>query len=263
MLAEQLTQMPPNLRDVVGPVDAVDMPEQGATSTVWIVSGPRGRFVVKRATQAPYHEWLRREYEVLQGLAGTGLPVPRPLAYAEADADGHSVWLVMEHLPGVPLRDRLRREADPGARQRLLFAFGKALAEIHGCPVPPSLACSEPWLDRTLRLAEQYLRSYPVDGDAALLERLRTERPAPVTPCLIHGDYTLDNVLVAGFRVTGVIDWCWGGCGDPRYDLALATRITDEAFGEPGDREAFDAGYGGRRLTHEEYEYFVGIYEFF
>lgn len=73
----------------------------------------------------------------------------------------------------------------------------------------------------------------------------------------------MDNVLVSEGRVSGLIDWCWGAFGDPRYDLALATRPKPEAFGEPADLDAFYEGYGGRRLTEEERDYFVGLYEFF
>lgn len=258
-----LDQMPAALHEIAGPIQVVDVPEQGATSDVVILSSSNGRFVVKRASQPPYHEWLRREYEVLRSLSPHMDFVPKPFGYVEEEhRESRSHWLLMEHLPGVSLRAVLRRGVEPAERRRLLFSFGQALSAIHRQPVPDELVSRQPWLDRILELAAIYLRDYEVDGNAELLERLKTERPEPLPPCLIHGDYTLDNVLIEGGRVSGVIDWCWGAWGDPRYDLALATREKTEVFQDQADFDAFYDGYAGRRLTEEEKAYFVGIYEF-
>lgn len=43
----------------MGDVENVEMPEQGATSQVWVVNGPNGRFVVKGADKPPCDDWLR------------------------------------------------------------------------------------------------------------------------------------------------------------------------------------------------------------
>lgn len=256
--------MPQQLRDLVGPVRQVDIPGQGYTSDVYILSGPNGRFVVKRADKAPFHDWLRREYHVLRSLHGSLECIPEPFGYVGEEAEGKDVgWLVMEHLPGVPLRQYLRGGVEPTQRRELLHEFGRALSVIHRAAVPEVLTSEGPWLDRMLQLAAGYLRNYEVDGDAELLATLSDERPGPLPPCLIHGDYTLDNVLVRDGRVSGIIDWCWGAWGDPRHDLALATRPKPEAFNDRSDLDAFYRGYGGRRLTEEERAYFVGLYEFF
>jgi aminoglycoside phosphotransferase (APT) family kinase protein len=111
--------------------------------------------------------------------------------------------------------------------------------------------------------AADNLARFPVDGNPALLDWLRQHRPPPVLQTLIHGDFTLDNVLVQDGQVTGIIDWSKGALGDPRYDLALATRPDDGVFQSPGDLRAFSTGYGGEPLSVEIQEYFVGLYEFF
>jgi aminoglycoside phosphotransferase (APT) family kinase protein len=152
----------------------------------------------------------------------------------------------------------------PATRAHLLRAFGQVLAAIHATPAPPDMIQgSRPWLDRMLDMAAHNLAHYPVDGSPELLERLQGNRPADVPATLIHGDYTLDNVLVAGNAVSGVIDWSGGDWGDPRYDLALAIRPEPEAFDNPGDVEAFFEGYGSRPLSDDEYGYFNSLYEFF
>jgi len=116
-----------------------------------------------------------------------------------------------------------------------------------------------------LEQAEYNLHHYTVDGSAAQLAELRQHRPRPVPVTLIHGDFTVDNVLIKDRKVIGVIDWMGGGMGDPRYDLALAIRPKSSGlFHEPQDRAAFFEGYGELVTLHEsEYSYFVTLYEFF
>ncbi len=259
-----IERMPSALHDLIGPIQEFEVPEQGCTSDVVIVLGGSGRYVVKHASQPPFEDWLRREHHVLGSLGSTVFRTPTPLCYAEEYGQaGRSHWLVMEHIPGIPLRVRLRHEKDVRARHRLLFQFGEWLATIHNESVPEALMPQEPWLDRMLAVAKRYLSEYEVDGDAELLGRLQTGRPGSVTPCLIHGDFTLDNVLVNDEQISGVIDWCWGAYGDPRVDLAIATDAKPEAFHDPADLDAFYEGYAGRRLTEEEATYFLGLYEFF
>jgi aminoglycoside phosphotransferase (APT) family kinase protein len=101
-----------------------------------------------------------------------------------------------------------------------------------------------------------------VDGTPALLARLEYQRPPPVPAALVHGDYALDNVLVLQQTVTRLVDWAGGTVGDPRYDLALATRPKAGAFQTPEDVDAFYIGYGGPRLNAAEAWYFRGLYEF-
>jgi hygromycin-B 4-O-kinase len=61
-------------------------------------------------------------------------------------------------------------------------------------------------------------------GDTTLTlvrERMRTLLNGPAPPRgLVHGDYGSNNVLIAGSRVTAVLDWEVSRYGDPLYDIA-------------------------------------------
>lgn len=260
-----IDSLPEPFQARIGPVEWTEQPPQGATSQVLLLGGPHGAFAVKRATQPPFDAWLRREHAVLCALESSGLPVPRALAYVErAGGAGREHWLLMSRLPGQPLSALLAGPLAPEQRAALLHGFGALLAQVHRQPAPAALAPpGGDWLAHALEQAADNLRRYPCDGSPELLERLRARPPAPTTPALIHGDYTLDNVLAADGQISGLIDWFGGALGDPRYDLALATQPCDEAFQQPEDLEAFYAGYGGPRLAPEDADYFVGLYEFF
>jgi aminoglycoside phosphotransferase (APT) family kinase protein len=264
-MAITIDTLPDALYARVGPILDLDYPVQGATSDVVVLRTRNGVFAAKRATQPPFTDWLQREWAVLQALTATSLPVPRVHTFVERERQqGSECWLLMDYLPGETLRTVLRREHDAPIRHNLLTAFGSLLATVHRCVPPAGMgAPGQTWLDRMLDRAEQYLQQYVVDGTSGLLQRLRTRRPPPVPECLIHGDYTLDNVLVQDGILVGLIDWAGGASGDPRYDLALATKPRPEAFQTALEVDAFYAGYGGTRLTREEADYFVGLYEFF
>ncbi len=158
----------------------------------------------------------------------------------------------------------MERTGDVKMRRKLLYSFGEVLSQIHSISPPAEmLEDKRPWIDRKLDEAEFYLSNYKVDGTPELLKQLRTNRPHQVQPTLIHGDFTLDNVLVQGDAVTGIIDWAGGAYGDPRYDIALAIRPDPDCFDVEKDIYAFFEGSGSSPLSCEEYDYFNGIYEFF
>ncbi|HEU5370314.1 MAG TPA: phosphotransferase [Ktedonobacterales bacterium] len=257
---------PEEVASALGAVQRLSYPPQGETSAIAIVEGAGGAYAVKRSRGARFSAWLGREYRVLRALAQTSLPTPQPQVFVQREVDGEpETWLVMEYLPGEPLAAAVEKTADRAVREHLLRAFGHILASIHRAAIPAALHSeTQPWLDHMLERAEYALRHYPVDGDAALLEALKRQRPQPVPPVLIHGDFTVDNVLVLAGSVTGVIDWAGGGPGDPRYDLALAIRPQKTGlFQTPQDRQAFFEGYGRADLSEPEYDYFVRLYEFF
>jgi aminoglycoside phosphotransferase (APT) family kinase protein len=256
---------PEEIHAWLGNIRRLDYPVQGETSDVVFVESTQGSFVIKSAHQLPFRDWLRREHQVLRTLAVTSLPIPAVYTFVERHTSkGDEHWLLMARLPGQPLQLVLHSELNPSVRHRLLQAFGELLGSIHRYPLLSTLAAlDQPWLDSMLQRAADYLQHYRVDGTPALLRALEQQRPQPIAPTLIHGDYTLDNILVADGRISGVIDWAGGAVGDPRYDLALATQPKAEAFQNSTDLEAFYEGYGGDPITVEEAGYFAGLYEFF
>jgi aminoglycoside phosphotransferase (APT) family kinase protein len=259
-----LSSLPEEIQHAIGKIDAVAYPIQAMTSQVMILYGQQGAFVVKCASQPRYRTWLRREYAVLQALAETTLPVPRVHLYIPSAHQERESWLLMEYLPGEPLRTALRTTSDPLSHHSLLTAFGQLLRTVHSHPLPVALTQEKlSWLDRTLAQAAFALKHEVVDGTPELLQYVQQNRPLPNHETLIHGDSTLDNVLVHNGTISGLIDWAGGGSGDPRYDLALATQAEREAFQDTSDDDAFYYGYAGKRLSEAERTYFLGLDEFF
>ncbi|OCA85788.1 aminoglycoside phosphotransferase APH(3') [Bacillus sp. FJAT-27225] len=260
----QLNEIPLEIKRYVGTIQSITFPRQGCTSDVVVIKSESGKYALKRTKNKLYSSWLTREVAVLDCLAKqTKLPVPKVLHFT-AENDKNEAWALTEFLEGETLRAALSIETNKHKRLELLLNFGKILSEIHSTPCPDELRYDAPWLDYMLAQAEENFKNGQADGTRELLERIQQEKPGPYKQTLIHGDFTIDNVLVCNGGISGVIDWGAGAFGDPRYDVSLALRPKPNAFESKTDREVFFEGYGARIITEKEYGYFAdGLYEFF
>jgi len=124
----------------------------------------------------------------MEAAVAGGVPVPE--VHAVGTWRGHPA-LLLAWCPGRPLAHEVR--VRPWRAWALGVAFGRAQAAIHALPAPA------------------IPRDHPVSWEAwagpdeALRACLGAVRPRP--PVLLHLDYHPLNVLAAGGRVAGVLDW--------------------------------------------------------
>jgi aminoglycoside phosphotransferase (APT) family kinase protein len=174
--------------------------------------------------------WLEAEVDAARMLAGaTRFATPEPVALGEPGAGYPLSWSVQTWVPGVAATDE-----DPGGSA----AFAHDLAEfIRGVRTLDTggrtfrgngrgghLRSHEPWVQLCLDRSEQLL-------DVARLRRmwlaLRDLPRGPAGDVMNHGDLIPGNVLVAGGRLTGVIDVGGLGPADPALDLVSAWHLLD------------------------------------
>jgi aminoglycoside phosphotransferase (APT) family kinase protein len=175
---------------------------------------------------------MSREFRVLSALSGTRVPVARPVAFcADADVIG-TPFYVMDYVPGRVYRTREDAAALTAAQAtELSDALADMLAEIHGIDVAGvglgDLGRGAGYLRRQLdRWQRQWELSATreVPGYEALVARLSAELPPEGETTLVHGDFRIDNVLVAAGpkpRIAAVVDWEMATLGDPLADLGL------------------------------------------
>ncbi|HVA84277.1 MAG TPA: phosphotransferase [Candidatus Binataceae bacterium] len=111
-------------------------------------------------------------------------------------------------------------------------------------------------LERTLKTVAERVEQGPLPGLAAALERLRRRaaefKDAP--PSFLHLDYHPQNVMVEGFRVTGVIDWANAAIGDRHFDAATtAVILSTSAMEHPRWMRDNAAGNNLRRTFNALY----------
>ena len=257
----QLEEIPIVIKDYVKDIHSITFPRQGCTSDVGIIQSDNGRYALKRTKSPQFNAWLKKEIMVLRSLnKETSLPVPKVGKFVEIDGQS---WALLEFLEGETIRAALTKTHHKGNREELLRNFGKVMSDIHATPCPEALKSEKIWLDDMLDQATYNLQNYGVDGSEDLLEQIKENRPGNRKQTLIHGDLTIDNVLVHNGEVTGIIDWSGGAFGDPRYDVSLAIRPKPHIFEWESDKLCFFEGYGGSILTEGDYNYFISLYEYF
>lgn len=255
-------RIPEEFLEVTGEIEKIWFPRQGYTSEVMIVFGNNGTYAIKKASGERFSHDLSREVMVLNSLQGTGLPIPK--VYGLMRTNGHS-WALYQHIHGQTLREAFLR-SDNCTKQRLIFNFGRILARIHNTTCPANLKRSNmPWLDYMLFEAEKSLLRFKTEGTAERLRELKDTKPEHIDQTLIHGDFTIDNVLVEKGEITGVIDWGDGCLGDPRYDVTLAIRPKVGTFNNQEDVDLFFEGYGKISINEKTADFFgnKGLYAFF
>jgi aminoglycoside phosphotransferase (APT) family kinase protein len=181
---------------------------------------------------------LAVESELMDGLVGTGVPVPAVRGVDTTGAIFGRPSIVVSRLPGRADRAVLR-EVDPfglGAEGRLSLAHQLAdlLADVHAVdagrlaailPDPGPDPAAHELLHWTAQLAGERERGH---GEAAVLDDtlrwLHANRPdPPARLVLVHGDFRPANVLVDAGRVTALLDWELAHLGDPFDDLGWYT----------------------------------------
>lgn len=247
----EIIEIPLEIKEHLHTINAIKFPRQGYCSDVAIIESENGVYALKRTKGIVFCSWLEREVTVLNCLAKqTTLPVPTVKKFVEQQNQN---WALLECVEGETLRTALCKETNKAKRQEMLFQFGAILSQIHATPCPKELRNEQKWLDHMLDQAEYNFKNYKVDGNQQLLEKIKRTQPADYQQTWIHGDFTIDNVLVSNGVITGVIDWRSGACGDPRYDVSLAIRPKPNAFENNIDHEIFFEGYGAKTIDENVY----------
>ncbi|EPX81363.1 phosphotransferase [Litoreibacter arenae] len=174
---------------------------------------------------------VEREFEVMQALADTPVPVPKMLHLAtdEASPLGRA-FFVMEYLEGRVFFDPSLPELDAGERASIYDAMADTLAALHSVDVDAVglSAFGKPgsYFERQIdRWSRQYLASVDVPdrGMRGIMDWLGLHVPDDDGQvALVHGDFRLDNMMIApdAPRVIALLDWELSTLGHPLADLA-------------------------------------------
>jgi aminoglycoside phosphotransferase (APT) family kinase protein len=216
----------------------VERHDQGFSNETLFVEYGDTDLVVRRPppgeTADTAHDVLR-EYEVVDALQGTDVPVPTTVAASEDTDIMGCPFYVMERLPGDVLRfSEPDRFANPDARRRVGEEMVDTLAAIHtvdheavglgdfGRPEGFTERQVERWTDQIEWAFEETTSEREVPELRRIGDWLADNAPETHEHTLVHGDYKLDNVIFGPAdepELTGVLDWEMSTLGDPLCDL--------------------------------------------
>lgn len=199
----------------------------------WILRRPPHGLVLQTA-----HD-MGRECRVLTALADTAVPVPRVLGLCSARDVIGAPFYVMDRLDGITLRSQAdTARLNSGERARLANAMIDTLVALH--EVDPASVGLGDWgrpagyLERQLkRWRRQWDSSFtaPRGEVEELLRRLTASLPESHYPGIVHGDFKVDNMMVAAdepARLIGVLDWEMSTLGDTLTDLGILCSFWDQ-----------------------------------
>ncbi|MGG1679991.1 phosphotransferase family protein [Neobacillus sp. NRS-1170] len=249
-----------DIEKVMGEIHSFDLlKEQGCTSEVRRLVTNKGSYLLKSAYDERYRTWLKAEAQVLEKLTHEReIPVPAYYGFIEKTDSSH---LIMSFEEGITLTAALKGGLSKSDKKALVRSFGQFLNQFHEMRPIEALKRKNDWLEEQLLKAQSYVKNGQTEGSLELLNRLKSQKPLPVQPTMIHGDCTSDNVLVIDGKVKLFIDVSGMTVGDPRYDESLAiSHFVDN----PEYLHAFYEGYTRYKVSKEEFLYFnEGLYEFF
>ena len=227
-----------------GPLKVVQL-GKGKSNETFLVERDATTWVLRRPPRPPWpqsaHDVLR-EHAILDALTSQGIPVPRLLLACSDHAVIGAPFYIMEFVDGVVVRDTFPPELDDEAnRRQSVISLAETLADVHAVEwrgtALEALGRPSGYLERQLRrwtgnLETTATRNLP--DLVAVGDWLAANRPEHSEVTLVHGDYKLDNVILAlgsPTRVVAVVDWEMATIGDPLADLGLFSVV----YVEPGE----------------------------
>jgi aminoglycoside phosphotransferase (APT) family kinase protein len=175
---------------------------------------------------------MAREYKVITALVDTDVPVPRTYALCEDNDVNGAPFYVMERVHGRVLRTGEELASlTPDEAAACSRELVDVLARIHRVDYEAvglaDFGHPDGFMERQLRRwGQQWERSKAEDLPAVdeVARRLRNALPESGPPTIVHGDYRLDNTMLANEdagRVAAVLDWEMSTLGDPLADVGL------------------------------------------
>ena len=248
----------------------------------WVLRRPPLGHVVETA-----HD-MRREYRVLAGLGSTDVPVPEVLAFGDDDTLIGAPFYVMERVEGQILRTRDEVAAlSPTEARACSECLVDVLARLHSVDYEAvglgDFGHPDGFLARNLaRWGKQWqankTRELPALDEVA--RRLETALPPSGPPGIVHGDYRLDNTMLAADdpgRIAAVLDWEMSTLGDPLTEVGLllvywgdSAQLAVLAAQGVGDVPGFlsrdevvarYAEHSGRSVTHLDFYVVLAMYK--
>jgi aminoglycoside phosphotransferase (APT) family kinase protein len=204
----------------------------GQSNPTYLIATPARLYVLRRKPPGkllPSAHAVDREYRVISALHAQGFPVPEPILYCADDAVIGTAFFVMSHVEGRVFWEAEMPASNPAERAAVYDAMNATLARLHRYePAAIGLADygrGENYVARQIeRWSKQYRASETdkIEDMERLMEWLPAHLPPAQPPRLVHGDYRLDNMIIApdSPKILAVLDWELSTLGDPLADFS-------------------------------------------
>jgi aminoglycoside phosphotransferase (APT) family kinase protein len=191
----------------------------------WVVRRPPLGHVVETA-----HD-MGREYRVMSALQASDVPVPVTRAFCDDLTVVGAPFYVMDEVEGRVVRSTTElADFDPADALAVSRDLIDVLARLHATDYHAAglgeFGRPDGFLARNVaRWGKQWqankTRELPAIDELA--RRVQAALPESGPPAIVHGDYRLENTMLAldAPEIVAVLDWEMSTLGDPLTDLGL------------------------------------------
>ncbi len=247
---------------------------EGHSNITFLVRRGNTRAVLRRPPRPPLppsaHDVLR-EARLLRALEDTPVRVPKVIAVGDDESVLGVPFYVMEEVHGSVLASAIPPALDtPAERRRTAEELVDALVEVHSVDWQ---ACGLEGYGKPTGYLERQLRRFTglwehnktreLDVVEELGEWLRANMPESPESTIVHGDFRLGNVMMAGeppAELVAIFDWELSTIGDPLADVGYMTVTWVEAD-DPDDTMFASIGALTRREGFPAREELIARYE--
>ena len=206
--------------------------DAGQSNPTYRIDAASGSMVLRRkpfGTLLPSAHAIEREYRVLSALRPFGFPVPAVIALCEQPNVIGAPFYLMALVEGRNFTDGALPDLTKDGRAALYDALVDTLAALHR--IDPEAAGLSSY-GRPGNFFERQVTRWITQYRASETERMEEmERliawlpatlPAQAGVSIVHGDFRIDNVIVAaaGGQIAAVLDWELSTLGDPLADFS-------------------------------------------
>ena len=220
-----------NVAGYAGPL-SVRQFKGGQSNPTYELATPGATYVLRRKPPGvllPSAHAVDREFTVISALHAQGFPVARPHALCTDDAVIGSMFYVMDKVEGRVFWDLKLPGLQASERRAIYEAQTDTLAALHRFD-PNDIGLSDygkpgNYFSRQVaRWTKQYRASetQPIMAMDRLIDFLPQSLPADGPTRIVHGDFRLDNLILApdAAQVRAVLDWELSTLGDPMADFS-------------------------------------------
>ena len=218
------------IKGFAGPV-TIQQFKGGQSNPTYLLETATRRYVLRRKPPGkllPSAHAVDREYRVIRALYAQSFPVAEPLLYCDDEAVAGTAFYVMSFADGRVFWEPQMPGSNPAERAAVYDAMNATIARLHTFdPADIGLADFGKGENYVTRQVERWSKQYraseteKIDAMERLIEWLPSHVPASGATRVVHGDFRLDNLIVAARepKVVAVLDWELSTLGDPLADF--------------------------------------------
>jgi aminoglycoside phosphotransferase (APT) family kinase protein len=219
-----------NVQGFTGPL-TVKQFRGGQSNPTYLLETPSRRYVLRRKPPGkllPSAHAVDREFRVIGALHAQRFPVAEPLIYCADESVAGTPFYLMGFVEGRVFWEPSMPGSNPSERTAVFDAMNATLARLHSFD-PRAIGLSDfgKGENYVARQVERWSKQYRASETERIadMDRLIEWLPAHLPPAgparLVHGDFRLDNLIVANDapRVAAVLDWELSTLGDPLADF--------------------------------------------